>query len=197
MSELVAGLSIGLAAGFAPGPLQALVFTSTIQRGFAAGWRVAVVPLLTDGPIVVVSILAVGSLPEALLRGLGIGGGVAVAAFGVWQLIEIRRGTSHGADSFSGDMWRAAVANVLSPHPWLFWVAAGGPLVVSVWDESPARALAFIGGFYGALVGAKVILAVVVASTRHRLSGAWRQRLVVAGGVLLILGGAVIVVNWA
>ena len=102
MTELLAGLSIGLAAGLAPGPLQALILTATLQRGFGAGWRVAVAPLLTDAPIVALSVLAVGALPDAGVRALGIGGGAAVATFGVWELRTARRGPGTTDASFTG-----------------------------------------------------------------------------------------------
>lgn len=197
MTELIAGLSIGLAAGLAPGPLQTLVFTATLQRGFGAGWRVAVAPLLTDAPIVTLAVVAVGALPDDGLRLLGIAGGVAVAAFGVWELIGAHRSVSGTGDSPSGDLWRGAIANALSPHPWLFWALAGGPLLVDAWSEAPGRAVAFLVGFYGTLVGSKLALAAVVATGRERLPAAWRRRLVVAGGALLILGGVTLVWNWA
>lgn len=198
MTELVAGLSIGLAAGFTPGPLQALVFTATLQRGFAAGWRVAVAPALTDVPIVALAVFAVGALSDAGVRALGIGGGIVVAAFGVWEVARARR-VSEGADPVppTGDLWRGMIVNVLSPHPWLFWIAVGGPLVVDAWEVTPGRAVAFVAGFYGTLVGAKILLAAVVAAGRSRLSASWRYRLTVLGGTLLVFAGAVLIWNWA
>ena len=48
MTELAAGLSIGLGAGLTPGPLLTLVFTSSIERGFGAGFRVAALETLLD-----------------------------------------------------------------------------------------------------------------------------------------------------
>lgn len=86
MAELLAGLSIGLAAGISPGPLQALVVTSTLRGGFGAGWRVAAAPLLTDVPIVTIALFAVGSLSDAWVRGLALIGGIIVIVFGLWEL---------------------------------------------------------------------------------------------------------------
>jgi len=45
------GLGLGLAAGASPGPLLTLVVSSTLARGFGAGLRVALAPVLTDAPI--------------------------------------------------------------------------------------------------------------------------------------------------
>ncbi len=196
MVELLAGLSIGLAAGLSPGPLQTLVVTSTLRRGFGAGWRVAMAPLVTDIPIVTLAVLAVGALPDGFVRGLGIAGGLVVIGFGFWEM----RSASHPLEPIeattagdAGDLWRGATVNALSPHPWIFWVAAGAPLFVRAWEVAPRRALAFVGGFWASLIGAKVALAAVVALGRHRLSDNSRRTLILAGGVLLIIGGLVLV----
>lgn len=198
MVELLAGLSIGLAAGVSPGPLQTLVVTSTLRRGFGAGWRVAMAPLVTDVPIVALAVLAVGALPDGFVRGLGLAGGLVVVGFGMWELRSAREPLEPieaTATGDVGDLWRGAAVNVLSPHPWVFWVAAGAPLFVRAWDVAPWRALAFVGGFWLTLIAAKVALAGVVAAGRHRLADVWRRRLIVAGGVLLIVGGLVLVVE--
>jgi threonine/homoserine/homoserine lactone efflux protein len=198
MPELLAGLSIGLAAGVSPGPLQTLVVTSTLRRGFGAGWRVAMAPLLTDVPIVLLAVVAVGSLPDSFVRGLGIAGGVIVIAFGLWELRSADRGGSPVADEGTGDagdLLRGAAVNAVSPHPWIFWIAAGAPLVVRAWETAPWRAFTFLLAFWATLVGAKVVLAAVVAAARHRLSDTWRMRLVVVGGVALVIGGIVLLVE--
>jgi threonine/homoserine/homoserine lactone efflux protein len=195
VTELVAGLSIGLAAGITPGPLMTLVVTATLRRGFGAGWRTAVAPLLTDVPIVALAVAAISALPEAGVRGLGIGGGLVVMAFGLWELSHVVNAVPEDGDvgGTSADVWRGVAVNALSPHPWIFWATAGGPLLVDAWSEAPGGAVAFLLGFYVALVGSKVALAGVVGAGRRRLPEHWRRRLVVIGGLLLIAGGSILV----
>ena len=138
----------------------------------------AIAPLLTDAPIVLLALLAVGALPGAGVRALGIVGGIAVMSFGFWELIAARR-RSYAGDAevpVAGDLWRGMVVNALNPLPWLFWVTAGAPLLVDAWAEAPGGAVAFVVGFYGTLVGGKLVLAAIVASGRKRLSAAWRYR---------------------
>jgi threonine/homoserine/homoserine lactone efflux protein len=80
VDALLLGLSLGLGAGRAPGPLLALVIRSTLQGGMAAGVRVACSPLVTDVPIVVLAVVLASSLPERALGALGVAGG----AFVIW-----------------------------------------------------------------------------------------------------------------
>jgi threonine/homoserine/homoserine lactone efflux protein len=120
MDSLFLGLSLGLGAGMAPGPLLALVIRSTLRDGAAAGVRVACSPLLTDVPIILVAVVLAASLPGAALGVLGIAGG----AFVIWLGIEALRDEPAQAEMAAGaaapqrDLLRGAVTNALSPHPW-------------------------------------------------------------------------------
>ncbi len=186
-------MTFGLAAGLSPGPLQALVVTSSLERGFGAGWRVAVAPLVTDAPIIVLAVALLSALPTNALNGLGVAGGIAAIAVGVWSVWTARRQSGDAGAGTASDLWRGAVVNVLSPHPWAFWIAAGGPVLVSGWRRGPWFAAAFLAGFYLLLVGSKVMLAWVVARGRHRLDAARRQQLIVATAALLVIGGGVLI----
>ena len=197
MTELAAGLAIGLAAGISPGPLQALVVTATLRNGFPAGWRVAMAPLLSDGPIVATSLFAVGSMPDGWVRGLAMVGGAVVVAFGLGELQSLRRdeAPADDIDMGAGYVVKGFLVNALSPHPWIFWFAAGAPALIRAWQGAPWRGLAFLAGFYATLVGSKVALAAVVAAGRTRLTSHWRRRLIAAGGALLVVGGALLILQ--
>lgn len=195
MEGLWLGLGLGLAAGLSPGPLLTLVLTSTLQRGVGAGLRVASAPLVTDLPIVAVALFAAGQAPEHWFHGLSIFGGVFVLYLGwsTWREARdaelVPEATSSAAEARK-DLWSGALVNVLSPHPWLFWLGLGGPQTVRLWRESGWwSAAAFLGLFYVALVGSKAILALVVAGGRHRLSDLWYRRILkICGLVLAALG---------
>lgn len=190
MTELLTGLTLGLGAGIAPGPLQTLVVTSTLERGFGAGWRVAIAPLFTDTPIVLISLLVASTLPARFLNGLAVLGAAVLVAMGFW-IVYRATPAAVGEEDAAGmsDTWRGIAVNMVSPHPWVFWITAGAPLTVAAWRQSPGLALAFLVGFYTLLIGSKVALAWVVARGRKRLSPEWRWWLIVVGGALLVVGG--------
>ena len=79
-----------------------------------------------------------------------------------------------------------ALVNLVSPHPWLFWVSVGGPLLVTAWRHGPVLAGAFLLGCYGLLVGTKATLAMVLGLSRHRLSLPWYRGLLWLSAVLLL-----------
>jgi threonine/homoserine/homoserine lactone efflux protein len=192
VEELAIGVALGLAAGVAPGPMLALVLGASVQGGFAAGARVAFAPLASDVLVVPLCVLVLGELPDEVVAAIAVGGGVFVASLGVR---ELRAALGTIGEERVGGVWRfrrAAGVNLLNPHPWLFWIGAGGPLLLRAGDRSAWRAVAFLVGFYALLVGMKVVMAGLVAAGRRRLLAGRGYRLATAGAALLLVAAGVV-----
>ncbi len=195
MEELLLGLSLGWAAGIAPGPLNTLILATALRDGFRAGATIAVAPLVADLPVVPVAVWLVGSLPVGAVRALS-GLGALVLIWMAYDVIR-RADPSTGAQSEPRrNLWRGVAANLANPHPWLFWISVGAPILVGAWESGPWRAAAFLAGFYALLVGTKVVLALLVSRGRRILDGAWYPRMVRLSG-LLLLGLAVPLIRTA
>lgn len=196
MRDLLLGISLGWAAGVSPGPLMALVVTTSLQRGFGAGARVAVAPLLTDAPIVTLSVVVASTLPETVIRVLSYAGAAYLVGLGISELRGAAR-ASIGAETAASvrDVRRGFFTNLLSPHPWLFWLTVGGPILVAAWERAPIDGIGFVAGFFGLLVGTKLVIAAVVDRVRRRLRPTWYRWLVAAGGFALVALGLVLAVG--
>ena len=194
MTFFLAGVSLGIAAGVSPGPLMTLVMTRTLARGLGAGLRVAIAPLLTDLPIIVASLFFFGMLSPLLAMLLSIAGGCFVL-FLAWETWRAARratlvdGQYAASVAASDDIWRGVLVNFLSPHPWLFWMTVAAPILTRAWQSSALAALGFLVGFYGLLVGGKVLLALAVAGGRRFLTDVWYRRLLAASALLLAIFG--------
>lgn len=187
--ELSRGTVLGLAAGLAPGPLLALVIAETLRSGVRSGIAVALAPLVTDPPIVLLSLLLLSGLSgaPAALGGLSLAGGAFVLWMGAGCLRAPRAETPHAGNS-AASLSRGVLANVLSPHPYLFWISVGAPAVTRAWDLDRGAAAAFIAGFYLCLVGSKVALALLVGRSRALFSSAaYRLTLRLLGAALCLL----------
>jgi threonine/homoserine/homoserine lactone efflux protein len=197
MPYLFLGLSLGLGAGLAPGPLLALIIQRSVQGGLMSGLRVSIAPLLTDIPIVVLSLLLVRRLPEIGLDiMLGIGG-----LFVLWLGVDALRHAGDGIDTTKTttakqDYVHGALINFLNPHPYLFWVAVGAPTVVRAWREGPWMAIAFIVSFYVLLVGSKVVLAFVFSQARGLPQQQYIWMIRFSSLLLLIAGAFMLFTAW-
>jgi threonine/homoserine/homoserine lactone efflux protein len=190
LEQLLLGGGLGLAAGLQPGPMLAFL----LARAASTGWRrtlpACLAPLLSDGPIAVVSVLVLSRLPPSLQAVLGAAGGVlllyfAVVAFGQWR----RPGSPAAAGSPPRTVVEAALVNVLNPNPYLGWSLVLGPAVVAAWREGAARAFAFVGAFYGTMCATMAAFVLVVGTTGLLLPRA-RRALVLVGALLLAALGA-------
>jgi len=167
------GLILGVSAGMSPGPLLALILSQTVRFGAGAGIRVALAPLITDLPIVVGAVLLVGAVPTsgwlpAVIAAAG-------AAFLAYLAVDTWRSETveDGLVAVAPRSWtRGVVVNFLSPHPYLFWLAVGAPtLLAAVARDGIAGGAGFLMGFYGGLVGSKMVVALSTARARGFVSG--------------------------
>lgn len=188
---LVAGLMLGLAAGLAPGPMLVLTVAQALRHGPRGGLRVAAAPLLTDAPIIAVTLLVLVGFAR-MRTALG-----ALAVFGSAYLISLAWEAwcsppiATPMPPAAGGLRRAMLTNFLNPHPYLFWAAAGGPFMLDTLRSSGVgAAAAFIGAFYLMLVGAKALLAVLIGRHQSLLAGRgfrYTQRFLALGLVLFAL----------
>jgi threonine/homoserine/homoserine lactone efflux protein len=89
LSFLTTGIILGLSAGFAPGPLLALVISETLQHDMKAGVKVALAPILTDLPIIIFTLFIMAELSRfhLILGGISIIGACFIFSvlFSTWE----------------------------------------------------------------------------------------------------------------
>lgn len=214
MAELLAtGLAIGLSAGLSPGPLLALVLAEASRGGWRRGALAALAPLVSDGLLIALALMALQRVPAPVLAGLeAVGGlvllrlgygvlrakataGKAQAAGGLAPAADAAGPGGHGAGAGSAPapaaqlapLWQGVLVNLLNPNPWVFWLTAGGTLVRQALAAGAAHLIGFLAAFFGALVGAQVAVALVAGQTMFG-SPAYRALLQLSGGALLVLG---------
>lgn len=186
LSNLVAGLVLGLSAGFAPGPILALVIGETLSGGLKDGLKVAASPLITDGPIIIAGTLLLAGLGsgDAVLGIVSLIGGAYLVKLG----LESFKAPANGGGEHSSDALKKAVlANFLNPHPYLFWLTVGSPLLIAGLEKGVLAPAAFLAGFYVCLVGSKAGIAVAAARSRAFLQGKGYRLVLGALGVALIV----------
>lgn len=200
MGYFLLGVTLGFGSGITPGPLWAMVLKSTVRSGAVAGVCVALAPLLTDAVIIALAVTVLETLPATALAIVGGTGALFVAYLSFHAFREAR--TSHLPElSASGASIRRAlrdgvVVNALSPHPWVFWVLIGGPYVVTAWEEGALHAAGFLVGFFGLLVGSKVVLAITLSRARRRVSQRAYRGLLTAAAVLLLLASVALLAEF-
>ena len=161
------GTLFGLSAGISPGPLTTLIITQTIKHNKAEGIKVAISPLITDLPIILIAFFLFIQLSQfnIVLAIISFAGGVFVAYLGFESIIS--KGLNFNTlDSKSASIKKGIVTNFLSPNPYLFWATVGMPYVFKAYEINLVAAVIFLTSFYIFLIGSKVVIAIIVARTK-------------------------------
>lgn len=188
------GAALGLSAGLSPGPLLALVLSQTLAHGVREGVKVAFVPLITDAPVILVSLLLLSRFSGShLVLGLiSVAGGCYLLRLGYLNfLAPPRAGGLLRADPQS--LRKGVVVNLLSPNPYLFWMTVGAPVMLRGWEERPVAAFAFAVSFYVCLVGVQVAVATSAGHAGRWLTGRGYRCLMCGLGALLAIFGFVLI----
>lgn len=186
-ASLLQGAVLGLSAAMLPGPFQAFLVSESVRRGWRRTLPVALAPLLSDGPVLVLVFLVVSRFPPSLVEGMRVAGGVFVGYLAYGALRALSAGTLADESGYGGVV-KGAITNLLNPNPWLFWGLVGAPIVIAAWHAAPQHALAFMIAFYGVMVGATGVLIVVFGSAARL--GAGLRRVLTMASVAALVGFA-------
>ena len=154
---LLQGLGYGGAAAAQPGPFQAYLLSQTLKNGLRSTLVAALAPLMSDGPIVALVLLVLTQVPDWFVAALRFGGGffllyLAYKAFRSAREMVVTAVTQPTTEKRQS-IREAALMNMLSPNAYIFWSTIAGPIFLEGWRQAPTHGLAFMIGFYGALIG--------------------------------------------
>jgi threonine/homoserine/homoserine lactone efflux protein len=190
------GVTFAFAAVAQPGPFQAWLMAQTAAHGWRRTLPAAFSPLLSDGPVILVTLLALSRLPAWFTVWLRVAGGVfvlylAYGAFRTWQRFH---GQMPPAPPAGGSLMRATLVNLLNPNPWFSWSLVLGPLLLKAWREGPWRAVVLLAGFYGVMVLGLAAIIVLFGLAR-RLGPAVNRALIGFSAVVLTLFGCWLLIS--
>jgi threonine/homoserine/homoserine lactone efflux protein len=169
---LTIGIILGLSAGFAPGPLLTLVISETLQHDIKSDVKVALAPIITDLPIIILTLFILAKLSNFhnILGIISLTGGLFILFMG-YESIRTKGVELNLQEAKPQSLKKGILANALNPHPYLFWFSVGAPTMTKAMSLNIVAPLAFISSFYALLVGSKILLAILVGKSKSFLGG--------------------------
>lgn len=169
---LTVGTVLGLSAGLAPGPLLTLVISETLKHDIKSGIKVALAPIITDLPIIILTLFLLSKFSNfhSILGIISIAGGLFILTIG-YESIRTKGIEPGIQEAEPRSLTKGILANVLNPHPYLFWISVGAPTMTKAMSLNISALLAFIISFYIFLVGSKILLAILTGKSKSFLSG--------------------------
>jgi threonine/homoserine/homoserine lactone efflux protein len=191
---LITGIALGFVAGISPGPLLILVITETIKYNRKEGMKMAIVPLISDLPIVFLSIFIIHKLSNFdNLFGIISLLGAAFLMYLAYENIRIKTMEIRLEANENKTLRKGIIANLLSPHPYLFWMLVGGPITIKAYNNSLMAAFLFILGFYVFIVGTKIMVAHLSEKSKNILSSKYYVIIVKLLGFILLIFAIILI----
>jgi len=137
ISFALSGMLLGLTSGIAPGPLLTLVITETLKHGKKEGSKVAIAPLLTDIPIILIAVFILSRLSdfEFILGVISILGGLFILYLG-YESIKTKGLEINTENIKTHSIKKGIIVNAINPHPYLFWITVGVPMIIKAYIKS-------------------------------------------------------------
>jgi len=185
---LITGIVFGLTAGLSPGPLMTLVISETLQHGRNAGFKVALAPIFTDVPILLVAMFVLTQISNVndILGIISILGAIFIAYLGYESIItkgiELNLKKTHPSS-----LKKANLTNFLNPHPYIFFFSIGGPIIVKALQIGVLPLSVFFLSFIACLVGSKIVLAFFISKSRLFLSSKVYVYTIKLLGIMLLI----------
>jgi threonine/homoserine/homoserine lactone efflux protein len=166
---VILGMTYAFAAAVQPGPLQAYLISQALSHGWRRTLPAALSPLISDGPIIALVLLALSRLPPWLIPTVRLAGGVlllylAFAAARTWKAQGSGQAAQKRAEPRS--LLGATTVNLMNPGPYLGWSLIMGPLLLKGWREDPVHGIALLASFYSVMVLSLAGLIVLFAAAR-------------------------------
>jgi threonine/homoserine/homoserine lactone efflux protein len=196
ISFIIPGIIFGLSSGLSPGPLLTLVISETLKHGIKEGVKISIAPLISDLPIVFVTITILSYLSDIqpALGVISILGGLFLIYL-AFEGISFRNADIDSIDITPQSIKKGVITNFLNPSPYLFWFSIGAPTVVKAMNFSLASASLFIVCFYITLVGSKVMLAILTGRSRHFLNSEYYLYTIRLLGIILLIFALIFIQN--
>jgi threonine/homoserine/homoserine lactone efflux protein len=167
---IFAGVSFGFAAAVQPGPLLLYLISETLRSGWKRTLPAVFSPLITDGPIALVCLLLLSTLPWNFLQLIQVCGGLfilylAVRAYHAWK--RYREMALQPASSRK-TLLTSVIVNFLNPGPYLGWSLVIGPMFLRGWKENPLHGIMVVSSFYLVLFCTTIAIMLIFHLARER-----------------------------
>jgi threonine/homoserine/homoserine lactone efflux protein len=190
------GISIAFAAGAQPGPFTSFLISRTLAQGWRKSIILALTPLVTDVPIVLVVLVILKQFPPELIRVIRLVGGLYLLwiAYGSWRQYQagkvLLKLEAVSSDDISPvrTLFQGALMGWVSPGPYIFWATWSGPLLIQGLNQSVFMGLAFLVAFYGTFIGILTVY-VLVFDRLRRIDERATRAIFLATLVIMVLFG--------
>ncbi|SPD73722.1 putative Lysine exporter protein (LYSE/YGGA) [uncultured Desulfobacterium sp.] len=185
------GATLAIYAAVMPGPFQAYLLSQSLKNGWRESLPLALTPILTDGPIIILVLFILTRIPQIILETLSVLGGLFILYLARAILLSLKQPfpvIGPSASTKAKGFGNAVILNILNPNPYIFWGVVSGPIFLAAWRQAPYLGVSFLIGFYGILILSLAALIVLFATIGGINTGVNRVVNIIACCALILFG---------
>ncbi len=193
---VIAGILLGIYAGLTPGPMLFLVISQTIKHEFKEGLKVAFSPLISDIPIIILSLIIISFLEgyKSILGIIFIFGG-SYLVYLAYESFKFEPLELEGGLNKPKSLRKGVTLNLLNPSPYIFWITIGSPIIIPVYYINELAPLEFIISFYTFLICTKICVAYITSKSREFIKGKTYQHTMNILGIFIVIFAIIYLYN--
>ncbi len=200
MYFLTQGIIFGLYASFLPGPMQAFLLSQIIRIGWKRTIPLALIPLASDGPVMLALFFLLSQLPIWFTHILRIVGGIFILYLAWDAYLTARKKVELTPETTTATLnptsfLKGVTMNLLNPNVYIFWATIGVPTILTGWQTSPWLGISFALGFYATMIPVTMLWIVLLGTVGYlkpniqRIIGWIIVALLVIVGITMIYNG--------
>jgi threonine/homoserine/homoserine lactone efflux protein len=205
LEALLLGFSVGLTGALVPGPMLFATIEISLKKGWLAGPQVVFGHMLVEAVIYVLVLLGAASLVDSgMISLIFLIGGLSLLVFGLLTLKEARATASSsqvsqdssGLKLVSNPTLIGLVTSVSNPYFWVWWLTAGGALVLKEYELGIIISIAYMLGHWTADLGWFTAVSGSFGRGNTLLSQIMHRYILYTCGIFLVIFGLYFMFNY-
>lgn len=205
LEALLFGFSVGLTGALVPGPMLFATIEISLKKGWLAGPQVVFGHMLVEAGLYLLIILGADSLvASSMISVIFLLGGLSLLIFGLLTLKDARATTSSAQISqnfsslklISNPSLVGLVTSVSNPYFWIWWLTAGGALILKEYELGIIIAMAYMIGHWAADLGWFTAVSGSFGRGKNLLSQEMHRYILYACGIFLVIFGLYFMLNY-
>ncbi|HET8685188.1 MAG TPA: LysE family transporter [Methanosarcina sp.] len=205
LKALLLGFSVGLTGAFVPGPMLFATIDISLKKGWLAGPQVVFGHMIVEAVLYVLILLGAASLVDSgMISTIFLIGGLSLLVFGLLTLKDARAEASStrrsqgssGLKLTSRPTLIGIVTSVSNPYFWIWWLTAGGALVLKEYELGIITSVAYMLGHWTADLSWFTAVSGSFSRGKTLLSQKMHGYILYICGILLIIFGLYFMLNY-
>lgn len=205
LKALLLGFSVGLTGALVPGPMLFATIEISLKKGWLAGPQVVFGHMAIELVLYVLIILGAASLVgSGTISAIFLIGGLSLLVFGLLTLKDARAAASSaqisqnssGLKLTSSPALIGLVTSVSNPYFWIWWLTAGGALVLKEYELGIIISMAYMLGHWTADLSWFTAVSGSFGRGKTLLSQKMHRSILYTCGIFLVIFGLYFMLNY-